>query len=78
MSCPDLIRDFGTDAALALARATADSVDAIGAWCDANRIDAWFRKAGYVIASASPAHDRAFDASSTLRPARAPRRSTSH
>ena len=59
---PDLIRDFGTDAALALARATADSVDAIGAWCDANRIDAWFRKAGYVIASASPAHDRAFDA----------------
>ena len=59
---PDVIRDFGVEHAVTLARETAATVDAIGAWCDANRIDAWFRKAGYVIASATPVHDRAFDA----------------
>jgi glycine/D-amino acid oxidase-like deaminating enzyme len=58
---PRLIEDFGVDAALTLARTTADAVDAIGAWCTANGVDAWFRKAGYFIASTTAVHDRAFD-----------------
>jgi glycine/D-amino acid oxidase-like deaminating enzyme len=58
---PRLIEDFGVDAALTLARTTADAVDAIGNWCAANRVDACYRKAGYFIASATPVHDRAFE-----------------
>ncbi|MEA2536068.1 MAG: hypothetical protein QOF11_302 [Chloroflexota bacterium] len=55
-----LVETFGEDAAITLARASADSVDAIGAWCEDHGVDAWYRKAGYLVASATPAHDRAF------------------
>jgi glycine/D-amino acid oxidase-like deaminating enzyme len=58
---PALVGDFGPDGALAAARASAEAVDAVGAWCLAHHVDAWYRKAGYVVASATPAHDRAFD-----------------
>ncbi len=58
---PSLVGDFGAEGALAAARASADAVDAVGAWCEAHGVDAWYRKAGYVVASATPVHDRAFD-----------------
>lgn len=56
-----LVDSFGEDAALTLAQASADAVDAIGEWCKDHGVDAWYRKAGYVAASATPVHDRAFD-----------------
>jgi glycine/D-amino acid oxidase-like deaminating enzyme len=56
-----LVETFGTEAALTLARATAEAVDTVGAWCDEHDVDAWYRKAGYLVASATPVHDRAFD-----------------
>ena len=56
-----LVDTFGPEAAVEVARATADAVNAIGAWCDEHGVDAWYRKAGYLAASATPAHDRAFD-----------------
>jgi glycine/D-amino acid oxidase-like deaminating enzyme len=56
-----LVETFGAEAAVTLARATTAAVDAIGAWCQDHGVDAWYRKAGYLAASATPAHDRAFD-----------------
>lgn len=56
-----LVETFGAEAAIALGRATAEAVDAIGMWCTDHGVDAWYRKAGYVAASATPVHDRAFD-----------------
>jgi glycine/D-amino acid oxidase-like deaminating enzyme len=35
----------GTEAALAVCRASEDAVRGIGAWCEANDVDAWFREA---------------------------------
>jgi glycine/D-amino acid oxidase-like deaminating enzyme len=58
---PALVGDFGPERALAAARASAEAVDAVGAWCETHGVDAWYRKAGYVLASATPVHDRAFD-----------------
>ena len=58
---PALVGDFGSEQALIAARASATAVDDIGSWCAAHGVDAWFRKAGYLAASATPAHDRAFD-----------------
>jgi glycine/D-amino acid oxidase-like deaminating enzyme len=58
---PSLIGDFGAERELATARASAEAVDAVGAWCAAHGVDAWFRKAGYVVASATPVHDHVFD-----------------
>ena len=54
---PTLIERGGPDRALAAALATADAVDEIGTWSDAHGIDTWYRKAGYLTASASPAQD---------------------
>ncbi len=40
------LRDrFGDDRALAVCRASEDAVRGIGAWCEANSVDAWFREA---------------------------------
>ena len=54
---PTLVERGGRDRGLAGARAVADAVDEIGAWCAAHGIDAWYRKAGFLTASASPAQD---------------------
>ena len=57
------LRALAGDAA---ARATIDaslaSVRAIGAWCEAEGVDAWFTPAGQIVASAAPAQDGASDA----------------
>src|SRR4051812_16686570 len=59
---PSLIERFGAERALELCRASAESVGAIGAWCEAQGVDAWFTRAGYVMASTAPAHDAVLDA----------------
>ncbi|HET8969097.1 MAG TPA: FAD-dependent oxidoreductase [Gaiellaceae bacterium] len=42
---PTLREHAGDDAALAVCRASADAVRGIGAWCESNEVDAWFREA---------------------------------
>jgi glycine/D-amino acid oxidase-like deaminating enzyme len=73
---PSLRERFGDERALAVAAASADSVAAIGAWCEAQGVDAWFRRAGYVMASTAPPHDAILDrilaAVAALAPAAAP------
>jgi glycine/D-amino acid oxidase-like deaminating enzyme len=58
---PDLVDRFGTERALAAARASADSVTAIGDWCEAQGVDAWFRRRGFLLASTSEAQDAVLD-----------------
>ncbi len=57
---PALVADFGVERGLAMARAMAGAVDGVGAWCETHGVDAWYRKAGYLVASAAPAQDGAF------------------
>jgi glycine/D-amino acid oxidase-like deaminating enzyme len=58
---PELIERFGREKALATAEASSETVAAIGAWCDAQGVDAWFTRAGYLQVSTSAAHDRVLD-----------------
>jgi glycine/D-amino acid oxidase-like deaminating enzyme len=66
---PSLIERFGAEPALATAYASAESVEAIGAWCAEQGVDAWFRRAGYVMASTAPAHDEFLDEVLAVAPA---------
>ncbi len=66
---PSLIERFGAERALETARASADSVAAIGAWCEAQGVDAWYRRAGYVMASTAPPHDAILDGILAAAPA---------
>jgi glycine/D-amino acid oxidase-like deaminating enzyme len=52
---------FGDAAALEIARWSGESVRALGDWCDAEGVDAWYRRAGHLQVSASPAQDGALD-----------------
>jgi glycine/D-amino acid oxidase-like deaminating enzyme len=54
---------FGAAAALELARASDAAVEGIGAWCDEEGVDAWYRHAGYLQVSTTPLHDGAWCAS---------------
>ena len=58
---PSLIERFGAKRALETAYASGESVEAIGAWCEAQGVDAWFRRSGYIMASTAPAHDEILD-----------------
>jgi glycine/D-amino acid oxidase-like deaminating enzyme len=58
---PDLVERFGPERALAAARASEESVTAIGAWCEAQGVDAWFRPKGFLLASAAAAQDEVLD-----------------
>ena len=52
------LRDrFGSAAALELARASDAAVEGIGAWCEEEGVDAWYRHAGYLQVSTTPLHD---------------------
>jgi glycine/D-amino acid oxidase-like deaminating enzyme len=51
----------GDDAAVALGRAAQASVGAIGAWCEAQGVDAWYRAAPHLLVSAAPAQDGVWD-----------------
>jgi glycine/D-amino acid oxidase-like deaminating enzyme len=54
---------FGAEPARALLDAASRSVSEIGAWCEENDVDAWFRQSGYLCVSTAPAFDEAGRAS---------------
>ena len=56
-----LVKACGSVEALRLARASAEAVDAIGRFCEANAIDARFRGDGYLWAATNHAQDGAWD-----------------
>jgi glycine/D-amino acid oxidase-like deaminating enzyme len=56
-SAPMLRERFGDEAALELLDASAGTVAAVGAWCRANDVDAWFDDAGYLSVSTGPPFD---------------------
>jgi glycine/D-amino acid oxidase-like deaminating enzyme len=58
---PTLVDRYGEEEALRVARAADRAVDEIGAWCADHRVDAWFRKDGFLQVSAAPAQDGAWD-----------------
>jgi glycine/D-amino acid oxidase-like deaminating enzyme len=47
--------ELGDAAALELAEASRESVEAIGRWCEEEAVDAWFRRAPYLLAGTSEA-----------------------
>jgi glycine/D-amino acid oxidase-like deaminating enzyme len=51
---------YGDEAAAASCRASDRSVRAIGEWCAANGVDAWYRPAPYLEVASSPAQDGAW------------------
>jgi glycine/D-amino acid oxidase-like deaminating enzyme len=57
LSRPVLVGRFGVPAADALVEAARDSVRAIGAWCEGEGVDAWYRGAPHLVVSAAPAQD---------------------
>jgi glycine/D-amino acid oxidase-like deaminating enzyme len=58
---PELVERFGRERALAVAQASADSVTAIGEWCEEQGVDAWFRRDGFLLVSTAPAQDAVLD-----------------
>ncbi len=58
---PSLRERFGDERALAACEASSESVRAIGAWCEAEGVDAWFRPGGFVETSTSDAQDAVID-----------------
>jgi glycine/D-amino acid oxidase-like deaminating enzyme len=58
---PSLRERFGDERALAAARASSESVRAIGEWCEAEGIDAWFEQAGFMMVSTDESQDAVID-----------------
>jgi glycine/D-amino acid oxidase-like deaminating enzyme len=56
-SLASMRRRWGDSPALAVARAAEEAVDRIGAFCEQQALDAWFRRAGYMQVSTAAAHD---------------------
>ena len=56
-SLPNMRQRWGDVEALAVARAADDAVAEIGAFCEVEEVDAWFRRGGYLQVSTAPAHD---------------------
>ena len=68
---PSLRERFGDERALAACEASSESVRAIGDWCEAEGVDAWFHLGGFVETSTSEAQDPVIDeilASAQLAP----------
>jgi glycine/D-amino acid oxidase-like deaminating enzyme len=59
---PYLVKRYGPEAGLAIAREADEVVDGIGAFCTEHGVDAWYRKAGYLAAHAFPEVDSGFAA----------------
>jgi glycine/D-amino acid oxidase-like deaminating enzyme len=51
-----LVALYGPDAAVRACRAISASIRSIGEFCAAHRVDAWFKKAGYVFAATAAEH----------------------
>lgn len=62
LSLPSMRRQWGDEAALTVARAAERSVGEIGAFCEQQGVDAWFRRAGYLQVSTASAHDGVWEA----------------
>ncbi|HEX8690099.1 MAG TPA: FAD-dependent oxidoreductase [Solirubrobacterales bacterium] len=60
-SLPNMRARWGDEAALAVARASAEAVVGIESFCREQGVDAWFRRGGYLQVSTAPAHDGAWD-----------------
>ena len=55
------LRDrFGSAAAISIAQASETEVDDVGAWCEDQGVDAWYRHGGYLQVSTTPLHDGAW------------------
>jgi glycine/D-amino acid oxidase-like deaminating enzyme len=57
LSLPSMRRLWGAEGALAVARAAEAAVEEIGAFCEEQEVDAWYRHAGYLKVSTAAAHD---------------------
>jgi glycine/D-amino acid oxidase-like deaminating enzyme len=57
LSAGALRERFGDVPARALLDASSEAVSAIGAWCDANEVDAWFDQSGYLCVSTAAPFD---------------------
>ncbi|HVC07122.1 MAG TPA: FAD-binding oxidoreductase [Solirubrobacterales bacterium] len=62
-SLPNMRRRWGDAAALAVARAAEEAVAGIGEFCEAQGVDAWFHRAGYLQVSTAPAQDHLWEES---------------
>ncbi|MCV0402791.1 MAG: FAD-binding oxidoreductase [Chloroflexi bacterium] len=58
---PDLIRRYGAEGGLAMARAADEPVAGIGAWCTEHGVDAWHTPNGYLRVNAFPGQGRDWD-----------------
>ena len=56
---PGLAERYGQSAAAAIVAQSERSVRAIGSWCEAQGVDAWYRAAPHWVVSAAPAQDGA-------------------
>lgn len=61
-SLPTMRERVGDAGAIAVARAAQRAVDEIGEWCEAQGVDAWFHRGGYLQVSTAPAWDDAWAA----------------
>src|SRR5688500_10611616 len=52
---------FGEIGALGVARAAQEAIEAVGAWCEAQEVNAWYRHAGYLQVSTTPLSDGAWE-----------------
>jgi glycine/D-amino acid oxidase-like deaminating enzyme len=57
LSLPSLREDYGEAAAGAWAAAARETVGAIGTWCEAEGVDAWYQAGGELCVSTAPAQD---------------------
>jgi len=57
LSLPNMRERWGAEGALAVARAAEDAVAGIGEFCEAEGVDAWFRRGGYLKVSTAAAFD---------------------
>lgn len=56
-----LVKLYGAEGAVKACRAIKSSIHAIGEFCDANGIDAWYRHGGYMYAITADANEKARD-----------------
>lgn len=61
LSLASMRERWGDAAALAIACAASDAVTRIGAFCEEQAVDAWWRPGGYLQTSTAPAHDGAWE-----------------
>ena len=65
-SLPSMRRRFGDEAALAVARAAQAAVREIGDWCEAQEVDASYRRGGYLQVSTAEPFDDIWDETVTV------------